>query len=137
MTASVAVGAGLRLPAGGVVVQPLRHQVLRQRVLLPGGLFNLGPLVLEPDFDLRLVEAELQGQVLPPLLGEVAVLLELRFQPLQLLGTEGRPGPLVLLARGRGFLWFAGSGPLRGKKRTKQQNIQLARFQTLLKAFVI
>jgi hypothetical protein len=44
---------------GGVVVQALRHEVHRQRVLVACGLLDLGTLILEPDLDLRLVEAEL------------------------------------------------------------------------------
>jgi uncharacterized metal-binding protein len=42
-----------------VVVQALRHEVHRQRVLVACGLLDLGTLILEPDLDLRLVEAEL------------------------------------------------------------------------------
>lgn len=63
----------------GVVVQSLRHQMQRQRVFIPGCLLDFGTLVLKPDFDLRLVETEVPGQALPPLLGQVAVVLELRF----------------------------------------------------------
>lgn len=47
--------------------------------------------------DLGLIEAELLGQGLPPLLRDVAVRLELRLESLQLLGRERRPRPLVLL----------------------------------------
>lgn len=63
----------------GVVVQSLRHQMQRQRVFIPGCLLDFRTLVLKPDFDLRLVETEVPGQALPPLLGQVAVVLELRF----------------------------------------------------------
>jgi len=81
-----------------MVVQSLRHQLQGQSVLVAAGLFDLGPLVLEPDLDLGLVEVELLGQSLPPLLRDVAVHLELCLQSLQLLGREGRARPLVLFA---------------------------------------
>lgn len=81
-----------------VVVQSLRHELQGQAVLVAGGLFDLGPLILEPDFDLGLVQVEFLGQRLSPLLRYVAVGLELVFQSLQLLGRERCPGPLVLLA---------------------------------------
>lgn len=63
----------------GVVVQALRHEMQRQRVFIPGGFLDFGPFVLKPDFDLRLVKAEVQGEALPALLGQVPVVLELRF----------------------------------------------------------
>lgn len=94
-----------------MVVESLRHQVERQGVLPAGGLLDLGTLVLKPDLDLGLFEAEVPGQTLPPLLREVPVALELLLQPLQLLRGEGGAGPLVLFARSGGCLWFAGSGP--------------------------
>lgn len=53
--------------------------------LMPVAFLDLGALVLEPDLDLGLVEAELLGQRLPPLLSDVAVRLELRLESLQLL----------------------------------------------------
>lgn len=81
-----------------MVVQSLRHQLQRQAVLEAAGLLDLGALVLEPDLDLRLVEIELLGQGLAPLLRDVPVHLEFGLEPLQLLGREGRAGPLVLLA---------------------------------------
>ena len=80
-----------------VVVETLGVQHLGQLALLPGRLLQLGSLVLEPDLDLILVEAELPGQVPPPLLGEVSVGLELVSQLLKLLGAEGGPGPLLVL----------------------------------------
>lgn len=80
-----------------MVVQSLRHELQGQPVLVAGGLFNLGPLILEPDFNLGLVQAEFLGQRLSPLLRYVPVGLELVFQSLQLLGRERCPGPLVLL----------------------------------------
>ena len=62
---------------GRVVVEALGHQLQRQRVLLAVGLFDLGALVLEPDLDLVLVQAELARQILAALLVQVAVLLKI------------------------------------------------------------
>lgn len=97
------------LGSGGVVVQALRHEVHGQRVLVARRLLDLGALVLEPDLDLRLVEAEFLRQALPPLLRQVPVGLELRLEPLQLLCREGRARPLVFFVRVL-LLWFAGPG---------------------------
>lgn len=96
-----------------MIVQSLCHQVKGQVVLGARGLLDFGPLVLKPDLDLGLVEAQLLRQVLPPLLGQIAVRLELRLESLQLLRCEGRPWSLVLFA-GRFLLWFAGSWPCSG-----------------------
>lgn len=82
---------------GRVIVQSLGHEVQRQAVLDAGGFLDLGTLVLEPDLDLGLVQAELLGQGLSPLLRDIAVCLELRLESLQLLGRERRPRPLVFL----------------------------------------
>ena len=84
---------------GGVVVEPLRLKHLGQVALVARRLLQLGPLVLEPDLDLRLVQPQLVGQVLPPVLVEVAVVLKLLPEPGELLRAEGGPGPLLL---GRG-----------------------------------
>lgn len=81
-----------------MVIQSLGHEVQGQRVLVAGGLLDLGALVLEPDLDLRLVQAELLRQRLAPLLRDVAVRLELALESLQLLSREGRARPLVLFA---------------------------------------
>lgn len=81
-----------------MVVQSLRHELQRQTVLVAAGLFNLGPLVLEPDFNLGLVQVQFLGEGLSPLLCYVPVGLELGFESLQLLSRKRRPGPLVLLA---------------------------------------
>lgn len=80
-----------------MVVESLSHELQGQAVLVAAGLFNLGPLILEPDFNLGLVQVEFLGQRLSPLLRYVPVGLELGFQSLQLLGRERCPGPLVLL----------------------------------------
>lgn len=97
------------LGRGGVVVQALRHEVHRQSVLVACGLLNFGPLILEPDLDLRLVETELLCQALAPLLSQVPVGLKLCLEPLQLLSGEGRARPLVLFVRVL-LLWFSGPG---------------------------
>lgn len=53
---------------GGMVVQPLRHQLQSEWVFLRRALLDLGPLVLEPNFDLGLVEVQLGAERLPTLL---------------------------------------------------------------------
>lgn len=63
----------------GVVVQSLRHEMQRQRVFIPSGFLDFCPLVLKPNFDLRLVETKFGGQALPPLLSQVSVVLEFSF----------------------------------------------------------
>lgn len=97
-----------------MVVQALRHEVHGQRVLVARGLLDLGAFVLEPDLDLRLVEAELLCQALAPLLRQVPVGLELRLEPLQLLRCESCAGPLVLFV-GVLLLWFSGPGTWAGR----------------------
>lgn len=93
-----------------MVVQPLRHQVQRQCVLSASRLLDFGPFVLEPDFDLGLVELQFGGEALSSLLCQVPVRLKLRLQPLQLLRREGRAWPLILPSHGL-LLWSARSGP--------------------------
>lgn len=107
---SVAVWFFVLWRDGGVIVQSLRHQVQGQAVFSAAGLLDFGPLVLKPDLDLGLVQAQLLRQVLPPLLRQVPICLELRFESLELLRCEGRPWSLVLFA-GRLLLWFARSRP--------------------------
>ena len=80
----------------GVVIQALRHQLQRQRVLHTTLLLHLGPLVLEPDLDLGLVQPQLVGQLLPTLLVQVVVRVELLLQPAQLVAAERGPRPLLL-----------------------------------------
>lgn len=63
----------------GVIVKTLSHKLQCQRVLLSGGLFDLGPFILEPNFDLILVQLQLARQILAALLRQVAVLRELAF----------------------------------------------------------
>lgn len=80
-----------------MVVEALRHEVGGQaRGLAASRLLDLGALVLEPDLDLRLVEAEVAGQVLAPLLRQVLVLLELLLEAAELLRGEGGAGALLL-----------------------------------------
>lgn len=73
------VAVRLGVPGRGVVVQSLRHELRGQRVFTPGGFLDFSPFVLKPYFDLRLVKAKVLGQALPPLLGQVSVVLELSF----------------------------------------------------------
>lgn len=101
---------------GGVVVEPLGHEVHCQGVLAARRLLDLGTFILEPDFNLGLVKPELLGQALPPLLRQVPVRLELGLESLQLLGGEGGAGPLVLLV-GVLLLWFAGAGTYGRERR--------------------
>lgn len=81
-----------------MVVQPLCHQLQGQRVLGAARLLDLSPLVLEPNFYLGFVQAQLVGQFLASALCQVPVLVELLLQPGQLLATERGPGPLLLRA---------------------------------------
>ena len=78
-----------------MVVQSLSHEHLSQIALLPGVLFQLGPLVLEPYLDLVFVETELLRQVSPPLLRQVPVLVKLPLKSVELVGAEGRPWTLL------------------------------------------
>ena len=78
-----------------MVVETLGHQLERQRVLLTGGFLDFGSLVLEPDFDLILVQLKLARKILAPFLRQVSVLGELVLQTRQLFGGEGRPRTLL------------------------------------------
>lgn len=91
-----------------MVVEPLGHELEGERIALPARLLDLGALVLEPDFDLGLVELQLCCQVLSAFLGQVPVLLELLFEPRQLVGRERRPGSLLVRLL---FFLFHPSGP--------------------------
>ena len=97
-----------------MVVEPLLLQDLGQLPLLSLALLLLGTLVLEPDLELGLTEAQFPGQVDPPVLCQVPVGLELLAQPLQLVSIEGCPRPLVLLVL---LLGLPGSGTTRGPVR--------------------
>ena len=74
-----------------MIVDSLLGQGLGEAAFLVAGLLDLGSLVLEPDLQLGLGEAELAAEVLPPLLRQVLAGGELPGQPLQLLRVEGRP----------------------------------------------
>ena len=78
-----------------MIVDPLLGEGHCQGSLLVAILLDLGSLVLEPDLELRLLQAELRAEVLPPLLGQVLVGKELPLQPLDLLRVEGRPRLLL------------------------------------------
>ena len=69
----------------GMVVKPLGRKHLGQITLAASGLLQLGALVLEPDLDLGLVQSKLVGQLLPPILVQVPVVLELLSKLSQLL----------------------------------------------------
>ena len=79
-----------------MVVKALSRQHLGQVAFAPGGLFQLGALVLEPDLDLRLVQTQVVGQLLSSVLVQVPVVLKLFPQLGQLLGREGCPRPLLV-----------------------------------------
>lgn len=68
-----------------MVVQPLGRQHLGELALRPARLLDLGPLVLKPNLDLVLVEAEVLRKALSPLFGQVSVLLKLPLESGQLL----------------------------------------------------
>ena len=79
-----------------MVVQTLLLQESGQVPFVPVGLFQLGSLVLEPDLDLVVIQAELPGQGSPSLLSQISVGVELVLQPVELVRGEGRPRSLVL-----------------------------------------
>ena len=79
-----------------MVVQTLLLQESGQVAFVPVGLFQLGSLVLEPDLDLVVIQAELPGQGSPSLLSQISVGVELVLQPVELVRGEGRPRSLVL-----------------------------------------
>ena len=68
-----------------MIIESLGSQHLSKLTPLSSALLDLGPLVLEPDFDLVLVQAQLVGQVFSPLLREVSVLLKFPLEPRQLI----------------------------------------------------
>lgn len=79
-----------------MIVESLRHQLQCQRILGATGLFQLGPLVLEPDLDLRLIQAQFAAQLLATLLGQVAILVELVLEERDKGERGGREGGRVL-----------------------------------------
>ena len=60
-----------------MIVQTLGIQHLGQLSLVPRTLLELGSLVLKPDLDLILIKPQLSAEMLPSLLSEVSVGLEL------------------------------------------------------------
>lgn len=94
--------------AAGMVIQALCHQLERQAVLISAGFLDFRAFILEPDFNLWLVQFELVREDLSPLLGDVSAVLKLSLQSLKLLGCERRSGSLVLT---RVFLLFQFPGP--------------------------
>lgn len=74
-----------------MVVQALGHELKGQRVLLAAGLFDFGPLVLEPDLYLSFVQAEVTRQFSSSLLAQVPIFREFPLEPRQLFAAEGRP----------------------------------------------
>lgn len=66
----------------GMVVKSLSHELKSKAVLITSGLFDFGPLILEPYFDLRLIKVQFLGQRLSPLLRYVPIGLKLGFQSL-------------------------------------------------------
>lgn len=81
----------LRERHGRVIVQTLGHQLEGERVLLRRALLDLGPLVLEPDLDLRLVQPQLGTERLPPLFRQIAIFVELILQrPREEAQTNGK-----------------------------------------------
>lgn len=80
-----------------VIVQALGHQLQGQRVFGAAGLLDFRPFVLEPDLDLRLIQAQLVGQLLSSSFGQVPVLRKLLLEPGQLIATKRGPWPLLVL----------------------------------------
>jgi len=88
--------SGLSGRYSAVIVKSLRHQFKCQWVRHAARFLQLGTLILEPDFDLRLVKAEFCGEPLAPFLGEVAAGVELSPEHGQLVAVERCPRPLVV-----------------------------------------
>ena len=74
-----------------MIVDSLLGQGLGKAAFLVAVLLDLGSLVLEPDLQLGLGEAEFAAEVLPPLLCQVLAGGELPGQSLQLVRVEGCP----------------------------------------------
>ena len=77
-----------------MIVEALSHELESELVAHAARLLDLGALVLKPDLDLRLVEAQLVGQVLALLARQVLALVELVLESAELRGREGRARPL-------------------------------------------
>lgn len=90
-----------------MVVQPLGHQLQGEGVLRARRLLDLGAFVLEPNLDLRLIQAQLGAQLLATSFGEVAVLVEFALQEREGEGKKKRESMSICCAIGR----QVGSGP--------------------------
>lgn len=96
-----------------MVVEALRHELQRERIFLTRGLLDLGPFVLEPDFDLSLVETELGTQLLATSFRQISVFSELVFQTSELSTGKRGPGTFVFCSGSFGarFLYASGARP--------------------------
>ena len=65
---------------GRMVVKSLGHEHLSQFTFLSRAFLDFGPLVLEPDFDLVLIQAQFGGQISSPLLSQISVIFEFFLQ---------------------------------------------------------
>ena len=74
-----------------MVVQALGHQLKGERILLAAGLLDLGPFVLEPNLNLRLVQSKFSAQLLSPLLGQVSIFVEFVLQEREEEDVNRRP----------------------------------------------
>ena len=79
-----------------MIVESLGHEFKCQWIRHPARFLQLGALILEPDFDLRLVKAELRGEPLTTFFGKVAAGVELLPEDGQLVAVERCPRPLVV-----------------------------------------
>ena len=79
-----------------MVVQSLSHQLQCQLIAHAARLLHLSAFVLEPDFDLRLVELQLVGQRLATFLRQVFAVVKLALKPIQLCGSECRSRSLLV-----------------------------------------
>jgi len=102
---------------GAVVIQSLCHQLQGQRVLLPACLLDLGPFVLEPDLDLRLVQTQFSRQFCSTSFRQVTILCELVFQACQLFATKRCPWSFLF--------WFFFLSSLVGEISDLQRKKQL------------
>ena len=75
-----------------MVVQSLCHERHRERIPNTRCLLQLGAFVLEPDLDLSVCETQLVRELRAPFFRQVATLVELPLEALQLLGSDGDAG---------------------------------------------
>lgn len=108
---------------GGVVVESLRHQLKRQRILLTARFFDLRSFILKPDLDLRFVQAQILRKLLSPSLGQISILREFPLQTRKLFGAESCPRPLLFRRATRRRTFH--SPRTRSWKRTKELHINL------------